>query len=193
MTCTQAPTPRLGGIAMLIGLVAAVAVASSCRSCPASCSRTPVTPGRCWPAVADLPARRGGRPLGAGRAHQVRRPGAGRRRDGGDGHPDDLLPIPGTTIVLDSSSGTLLSVLIVVATVNAVNFVDGLDGLLAGIALTAALAFFTYTYLLWPCIRASTARSLRRCSPRCWPASAWASCRTTSSRRGSSWGTPAPC
>jgi UDP-GlcNAc:undecaprenyl-phosphate GlcNAc-1-phosphate transferase len=58
------------------------------------------------------------------------------------------LPVPGTTIVLDSTTGTLLSVLIVVATVNAVNFVDGLDGLLAGIALTAASAFFTYTYVL---------------------------------------------
>ncbi|MGQ0632933.1 MAG: MraY family glycosyltransferase [Sporichthyaceae bacterium] len=58
------------------------------------------------------------------------------------------LPMPGTTVVLDATSGFVLSVLIVVATINAVNFVDGLDGLLAGIALTAALAFFSYTYLL---------------------------------------------
>jgi UDP-GlcNAc:undecaprenyl-phosphate GlcNAc-1-phosphate transferase len=51
-------------------------------------------------------------------------------------------------VVLDATSGVILSVLIVVATVNAVNFVDGLDGLLAGIATIAALAFYAYTYQL---------------------------------------------
>ncbi len=36
-------------------------------------------------------------------------------------------------------------------------------------------------------------RRPRRCSARPWPAPAWASCRTTSPRPGSSWATPARC
>jgi len=58
------------------------------------------------------------------------------------------LPWPGQTIVLDSTTGTLVTVLVVVATVNAVNFVDGLDGLAAGIVGIAASAFFLFSYLL---------------------------------------------
>ena len=56
------------------------------------------------------------------------------------------LPWPGRTIVLDSTSGTLITVLAVVVTVNAVNFVDGLDGLAAGMVCIAASAFFLFSY-----------------------------------------------
>ena len=41
-----------------------------------------------------------------------------------------------------------LTVLIVLVTTNAVNFIDGLDGLAAGIVAIAALAFFLYVYQL---------------------------------------------
>ena len=58
------------------------------------------------------------------------------------------LPWPNTTIVLDSTSGTLITVLAVVVTVNAVNFVDGLDGLSAGMVGIAASAFFVFSYVL---------------------------------------------
>jgi UDP-GlcNAc:undecaprenyl-phosphate GlcNAc-1-phosphate transferase len=59
------------------------------------------------------------------------------------------LPLAGTTVVLDSTSGTLITVLVVVVTVNAVNFVDGLDGLAAGVVAIAASAFFVFAYILF--------------------------------------------
>jgi UDP-GlcNAc:undecaprenyl-phosphate GlcNAc-1-phosphate transferase len=58
------------------------------------------------------------------------------------------LPLPSGTFVLSPLMGALLTVLIVVVTVNAVNFVDGLDGLAAGIIGIGAAATFSYTYLL---------------------------------------------
>jgi UDP-GlcNAc:undecaprenyl-phosphate GlcNAc-1-phosphate transferase len=42
----------------------------------------------------------------------------------------------------------LLTMLLVVGTVNAVNFVDGLDGLAGGIVLIGALVFFAFSYWL---------------------------------------------
>ncbi len=57
------------------------------------------------------------------------------------------LPIGGT-FQLDPLTSTLLTILIVVVAVNAVNFVDGLDGLAAGIVGIGAIAFFAYCYLL---------------------------------------------
>jgi UDP-GlcNAc:undecaprenyl-phosphate GlcNAc-1-phosphate transferase len=50
----------------------------------------------------------------------------------------------GSLLVLDQNQGSLLVVLLVVTMVNAMNFIDGLDGLAAGIGLisaTATLAF----------------------------------------------------
>lgn len=41
-----------------------------------------------------------------------------------------------------------LAVFLMVLTMNAINFVDGLDGLAAGIAAIGALAFFTYCYMM---------------------------------------------
>lgn len=46
----------------------------------------------------------------------------------------------GVTLVLDQNQGALLTVLLVVTMVNAMNFVDGLDGLAAGIGLISATA-----------------------------------------------------
>jgi UDP-GlcNAc:undecaprenyl-phosphate/decaprenyl-phosphate GlcNAc-1-phosphate transferase len=143
------PTPRLGGVAMLIGLAAALVVASELpflsRELYAN-SRDP------WALLAggglicllgaiddkwglDALTKLAGQVLAAAVMVVI-------------GIQMTYLPIPGTTVVLDATSGVILSVLIVVATVNAVNFVDGLDGLLAGIATIAALAFYAYTYLL---------------------------------------------
>lgn len=57
------------------------------------------------------------------------------------------LPIFGRTI-LPEPVLVALTVLIVVISTNAVNFVDGLDGLAAGVVLISAGAFFSWTYLV---------------------------------------------
>ncbi len=60
------------------------------------------------------------------------------------------LPIPGVgTVSVTPWQGNLLTVALVVITINAVNFVDGLDGLAAGMVCIAAAAFFLYTYRIW--------------------------------------------
>ena len=48
------------------------------------------------------------------------------------------------TVVLDQSTGFLITVVWVVLVTQAVNLIDGLDGLAAGVALIAGLAFFLY-------------------------------------------------
>jgi UDP-GlcNAc:undecaprenyl-phosphate/decaprenyl-phosphate GlcNAc-1-phosphate transferase len=57
------------------------------------------------------------------------------------------LPIGGV-LSLDFNTSVILTVLVVVVTVNAINFIDGLDGLAAGIVGIGALAFFAFSYLL---------------------------------------------
>jgi len=51
-------------------------------------------------------------------------------------------------VVLSPDLGFLVTVLWVVALANAVNFIDGLDGLAAGVVAIAAGAFFVYAYRL---------------------------------------------
>jgi UDP-GlcNAc:undecaprenyl-phosphate GlcNAc-1-phosphate transferase len=59
------------------------------------------------------------------------------------------LPIPGYGfVVLDPTTAAVLSILIVVVMINAVNFVDGLDGLAGGMCAIAAIAFLVYGYRL---------------------------------------------
>ena len=57
------------------------------------------------------------------------------------------LPLFGVT-VLPAPLLVTLTILIVVISINAVNFIDGLDGLAAGVVGIAGLAFFSYSYLL---------------------------------------------
>lgn len=57
------------------------------------------------------------------------------------------LPLGGQ-ILVSSWVSFALSVLAIVIVMNAVNFIDGLDGLVAGVALIANLVFFVYTYLV---------------------------------------------
>ncbi|MBM7805620.1 UDP-GlcNAc:undecaprenyl-phosphate GlcNAc-1-phosphate transferase [Geodermatophilus bullaregiensis] len=52
------------------------------------------------------------------------------------------------TLVLGSQVGVPATILLTVVTVNALNFIDGLDGLAAGVSAIAALAFFAYSYNL---------------------------------------------
>lgn len=58
------------------------------------------------------------------------------------------LPLGNTLIVASPSINFVLTVLLMVLVMNAVNFIDGLDGLVVGFAVIANLAFFIYTRLL---------------------------------------------
>jgi UDP-GlcNAc:undecaprenyl-phosphate/decaprenyl-phosphate GlcNAc-1-phosphate transferase len=49
---------------------------------------------------------------------------------------------------LTRNESVVLTILVVVATINAVNFIDGLDGLAAGIVCIASISFFVYYYWL---------------------------------------------
>lgn len=60
------------------------------------------------------------------------------------------LPIGGSlgVFVVPPVLGLVLTVIAVVLVMNAVNFIDGLDGLVAGVAIIANGVFFVYSYLL---------------------------------------------
>ena len=57
-------------------------------------------------------------------------------------------PLPGGTFALPPVLSAVLTALVIIVMANAVNFVDGLDGLATGICIIGALAFFSYSYLL---------------------------------------------
>lgn len=57
------------------------------------------------------------------------------------------LPIGGVTIV-SANTSIAITVVVVVLVMNAVNFIDGLDGLVAGVVVIASVVFFIYSYLL---------------------------------------------
>ncbi|MFC8798341.1 undecaprenyl/decaprenyl-phosphate alpha-N-acetylglucosaminyl 1-phosphate transferase [Promicromonospora sp. NPDC057138] len=138
------PTPRLGGLAMLIGIVVAVLLAS----------QMPFLSGvfvdrQAWGIVGgaaivcalgwaddkwdlDWVTKLAGQVLAAGfMALQ--------------GVQLITMPIGGLTIT-SSRTSLVVTVLVVVIAMNAVNFVDGLDGLAAGIIAIGGSAFFLYTY-----------------------------------------------
>ncbi|HEX5994126.1 MAG TPA: MraY family glycosyltransferase [Jiangellales bacterium] len=143
------PVPRLGGLAMLGGLVAAFLVASALpymgqvfaeSSAPRGVLLAATT--ICLVGVADdiwnLSAlmKFAGQLLAAGLLVV-------------EGVQLFWLPLPsGSPFILDSLQGAVLTVLLVVGTANAVNFIDGLDGLAAGVVGVGAAAFFSYAYVL---------------------------------------------
>ena len=60
-----------------------------------------------------------------------------------------LLSIPFNSVIIGSPRmSVILTVIVVLVTINAVNFVDGLDGLAAGVVTIGGAAFFTYSYQL---------------------------------------------
>jgi UDP-GlcNAc:undecaprenyl-phosphate GlcNAc-1-phosphate transferase len=143
------PTARLGGVAMLAGVLAAFAVASQLpllsgvfsgsQDAQAVLSAAALI---CLLGVADdkwgldAVTKWAGQVLAAGvmAVHGVQ-----------------LLWLAiglGRPLTLGPTESLLLTVLTVVITVNAVNFTDGLDGLAAGVVGIAAVAFFGYSYLL---------------------------------------------
>ena len=142
-----APTPRMGGVAMFVGLAAALLVASRLPLLGEvfAGSRDPmaVLTGAgliCLLGVAD---DRWGLDAVTKLAGQVLAAGVMAVQ----GLQLLWLPIGGA-FVLGPTEGAVLTVVTVVVTINAVNIVDGLDGLAAGIVAIAATAFFGYSYLL---------------------------------------------
>ena len=142
------PTPRLGGLAMLAGLLAGLLLASKLPQMSAvfvDDARAPVALLSGVAVIVALglvddkwglaaPTKLAGQILaGAVMALQ--------------GIAIIWLPVGGT-LVLDPVTSALLTVLVVLVSINAINMVDGLDGLAAGIVGVAALAFFAYSYLL---------------------------------------------
>jgi UDP-GlcNAc:undecaprenyl-phosphate/decaprenyl-phosphate GlcNAc-1-phosphate transferase len=143
------PVPRLGGLAMLGGLLAAMLVASFLPRMSqvfeeSSDGRALITAALviCLVGVADdiwgLSAitKFAGQLLAAGLLVV-------------QGVQLIWLPLPtGGTLSLDPAQGALLTIFLVVATANAVNFIDGLDGLAAGVVGIGAAAVFAYVYVL---------------------------------------------
>ena len=60
-----------------------------------------------------------------------------------------ILSIPiGGLVIVSPWQSFILTVLSIVVVMNAVNFIDGLDGLVAGVCLIANSVFFAYSYML---------------------------------------------
>ena len=142
------PTPRLGGIAMFLGIVAAFAVASQLPRFALIFSQPLVIWGLVGAAllivlvgVADdiwdldwmtkLAAQIIAAWLLAATGTQIY-----------------TLPIPGSVAVLSPTISLVVTIFAVVLVMNAINFIDGLDGLVAGVALIANGVFFIYSYIL---------------------------------------------
>ncbi len=144
----KTPTPRLGGIAMFLGIVAAILASAS----------NPffqifwVDPQAVWAVLAaallivlvgvaddlwdlDWTIKLGAQFLAAGVIAV------------GGGLQIYTLPFGGMTLVSSWVSITLTMFSIVIV-MNAVNFIDGLDGLVAGVCLIANGVFFVYSYIL---------------------------------------------
>ncbi|TDC55082.1 undecaprenyl/decaprenyl-phosphate alpha-N-acetylglucosaminyl 1-phosphate transferase [Actinomadura sp. KC345] len=145
------PTPRLGGLAMFGGMVAALVVATGLPE-----MRKVLADGDVSVAKALLLS--GGLMVLIGIADDrwevdALTKFAGQVAAAGifimQGIQIYVIPLPtGESLSLPPAYGVPLTVLVVVATINAVNFIDGLDGLAAGVVGIAALALFSYAYLL---------------------------------------------
>ncbi|MET0736333.1 MAG: MraY family glycosyltransferase [Microbacterium sp.] len=144
----KTPTPRLGGIAMFLGVLAAFLVSSQNSYFAIIWAQ----PQRVWAILAatllivvigvaddlwdvDWMIKLGAQFLAAGIIAWF------------GGLQIYALPIGGITVWSSWVSFTL-TVFAIVIVMNAVNFIDGLDGLVAGVCLIANGVFFAYSYIL---------------------------------------------
>ena len=144
----RTPTPRLGGVAMFIGILAAFAIAGTQEefaSLYEQGSKMWALLGSCaiiagigvlddlldldW--MIKLGAQLAAAGLLAWNGVQI-----------------VSLPLGNTMIVPSPAMNFALTVFLMTLVMNAVNFVDGLDGLVAGVAIIANSLFFIYTRLL---------------------------------------------
>jgi UDP-GlcNAc:undecaprenyl-phosphate/decaprenyl-phosphate GlcNAc-1-phosphate transferase len=146
------PIPRLGGVAMYIGVLAGVFVASQLPVLRrafdySSETRAVMVAGGLIVLVGALDDR-----FGIDALTKL----AGQATSAGVlvllGVQWFVLPIPDgsdgsdwTLLILDPNQGVVLTVFLCVVLVNAVNFVDGLDGLAAGIGFIASLAILAFS------------------------------------------------
>ncbi|GAA1776396.1 MraY family glycosyltransferase [Agromyces lapidis] len=149
------PTPRLGGIAMFVGIVVAIGAAAFVSSLGVSrFSNVSIifeNPGQILAILGAALLI-----VAMGVADDIwdldwTTKLAGQFIAGGliawQGVTIVSLPIAGITLIPSWLSATL-TVFVIVLVMNAVNFIDGLDGLVAGVSLIANGVFFLYTYLL---------------------------------------------
>lgn len=152
------PTPRLGGLAMLLGLVVATVFASRVPFLSGVFEREVagqlVADPRAWGIVGaaaivcllgvaddiwdlDWMTKLAGQVLAAGLMAT-------------QGVVLFTLPIGigDQQLIWSSRLQLAATILVVVVAMNAVNFVDGLDGLAAGLVAIGGLAFFVYSYVL---------------------------------------------
>ncbi|MWA06081.1 undecaprenyl/decaprenyl-phosphate alpha-N-acetylglucosaminyl 1-phosphate transferase [Actinomadura sp. LD22] len=145
------PTPRLGGLAMFGGMVAALVVASGLPEMRKVLANGDLSVGKALLMSGGLIVLVG---IADDRwevdpltkfAGQVAAAGIFIMQ----GIQIYSIPLPnGESLSLPPAYGVPLTVFVVVATINAVNFIDGLDGLAAGVVGIAALGLFGYAYLL---------------------------------------------
>lgn len=144
----RAPVPRLGGLAMLFGLLAAMLVASYLPRMSTVFQESSDAQGLLTAAVVicllgaaddvwviSAPTKLAGQFAAAGLLVV-------------NGVQLTWLQLPNTTLTFGPDLGAILTIFLVVAVINAVNFIDGLDGLAAGALGIGAAAFFSYAYLL---------------------------------------------
>lgn len=141
------PTPRMGGVAMLLGMVVAMLLASRMpflEGVFASHTTWAILGGAAMVAALgaaddiwdlDWFTKLIGQVLAAGMIAWL------------GGVQLVTLPIAGLTVP-SAQMSLVATVLVVVVAINAVNFVDGLDGLAAGLIAIGGTGFFVYTYLL---------------------------------------------
>jgi UDP-GlcNAc:undecaprenyl-phosphate GlcNAc-1-phosphate transferase len=142
------PTPRMGGLAMYIGVLAAVLLASQLPA---------LTRGFVYSSGMPAVLVAGGIIMGIGLIDDKWGLDALTKFAGqitaasvlvtmGVAWSVLYIPVGGVgTIVLDQVSSILLTLALTVAIVNAMNFVDGLDGLAAGLGLITALAICIFS------------------------------------------------
>lgn len=141
------PTPRLGGIAMFLGVLAGFAIASQLPIFTLVFAE----PLKVWAVIGaatiivalgvaddlwdlDWVTKLAGQLIAAGvLAWQVQLVS---------------LPIVDGVAIVSPLTSLVITVVLVVLVMNAMNFIDGLDGLVAGVALIGNSVFFVYTYLL---------------------------------------------
>ena len=142
------PTPRLGGVAMFLGILVAFGVSSQLPQFQLIFAK----PGPIFAILGaalvivligvaddiwdlDWVTKLAGQIIAAGLLAW-------------QGVQVTSLPIVGGIIVLSSYTGLIVTVAAIVLVMNAINFIDGLDGLVAGVAIIANGVFFIYTYIL---------------------------------------------
>ena len=144
------PTPRGGGVAMYLGVAAAVLVATRLpalqRTFEESETMAVLVAGGLISALGVLDDRWG---LDALTKLTGQIAAAGVMVLLGVQLSYVFLPVADIgTLTFGPSIGVPLTILFTVLIVNALNFIDGLDGLAAGVSAIAALAFFAYSYNL---------------------------------------------